>query len=76
MNIHVTDIGDAHIVPAATAHDFAWLELRARAAYLKRRVAIATVKMEHGLLAAEEQDELLLAGAELAAEIELWKAYR
>jgi hypothetical protein len=56
--------------------DFARLELRAAVAYLRRRIAIALIKKEHGLLAAAEQDELLLAGAELKAELELWEQYR
>jgi len=52
------------------------LELRAGIAYLRRRIAIAQIKTEYGLLTAEEQDELLLAGAELKAELELWGQYR
>ena len=61
---------------AYSAHDFARLELRAGIAYLRRRIAIARIKTEYGLLTTEEQDELLLAGAELKAEIELWGRYR
>jgi hypothetical protein len=61
---------------AYSAHDFARLELRAGVAYLRRRIAIARIKTEYGLLTAEEQDELLLAGAKLKAEIELWGRYR
>ena len=76
MNVMLTDTGATRLDLRATAHDFAWLELRARAGYLERRVAIAQVKMEHGLLTPAEQDELVLAGAELAADIELWRKYR
>jgi hypothetical protein len=61
---------------ANSAPDFAHLELRAGVAYLRRRIAIAQIKTEYGLLTAEEQDELLLAGAELKAELELWGQYR
>jgi hypothetical protein len=61
---------------AHNAHDFARLELRAGVTYLRQRIAIAQIQMEHGLLTAEEQDELLLAGAELKAEIKLWGKYR
>jgi hypothetical protein len=57
---------------ARNAHDFARLELRAGIAYLRRRIAIALIKTEYGLLTAVEQDELLLAGAKLKAEVELW----
>ena len=59
-----------------SAHDFARLELRAGIAYLRQRITIARIKTEYGLLSAEEQDELLLAGAKLKAEIELWGHYR
>ena len=59
-----------------STHDFARLELRAGIAYLRQRIAIAQIKTEYGLLTAEEQDELLLAGAELKAELELWGQYR
>ena len=61
---------------AYSAHDFARLELPAGVAYLRRRIAFARIKTEYGLLTAEEQDELLLAGAKLKAEIELWRPYR
>ena len=57
-------------------HDFAFLELRAARAYLERRIAIARVKEQHGLLTEEEQDDLILEVAELKADLELWKAYR
>ncbi len=57
-------------------HDFAYLELRAARAYLQRRVEIALVKWEHGLLTADEQDALLLEAAELEESINLWSAYR
>ena len=40
--------------------DFARLELRAAGAYLNRRIAIATVKQEHGLLTADEQDDIII----------------
>jgi hypothetical protein len=59
-----------------TLHDFEYLELRAARSYLQRRVDIALVKWEHGLLTAEEQDALLLEAAELEESIELWRAYR
>ena len=61
---------------AYSAHDFARLELRVGIVYLRQRIAIARIKREYGLLSAEEQDELLLAGAELKAELELWGQYR
>ena len=47
----VSDVGEP---------DVARLELRAAGAYLKRRVAIATVKQEHGLLTADEQDDIII----------------
>jgi hypothetical protein len=59
-----------------TEHDFAWLELRAARAYLERRVQIAMVKTEHGLLTEDEQDALVLEAAELREAIELWRQYR
>ena len=51
--------------------DFAYLELRAKRAYLERRIAIAKVKMEHGLLTDWEQDDLALEMAELKEQIRL-----
>ena len=59
-----------------SARDFAYLELRAARAYLERRIAIAKVKQEHGLLTDEEQDALILEAAELKADIELWRQHR
>jgi hypothetical protein len=90
MNVHVTDTGDIRVVDLDTgatlaadiadrrfsAHDFAYLELRAAWRYLERRIQIAQVKEQHGLLTEEEQDALALEVAELVADIELWKAYR
>jgi hypothetical protein len=57
-------------------HDFAWLELQAKRSYLARRIQIAQVKMEHGLLFDWEQDALALESAELREEIRLWGKYR
>lgn len=78
---HFTATGGAAADLAATErqfseHNFAYLELRAARAYLERRIAIAKVKQEHGLLTEEEQDALMLEAAELKADIELWRKYR
>ena len=59
-----------------TLHDFEFIDLRAARSYLQRRVDIALVKWEHGLLTAEEQDALILESAELRERIELWRACR
>jgi hypothetical protein len=79
--IRVVDL-DTCAVPAEidnggfSAHDFAWFELVVARNYLAQRIKIATVKMEHGLLDAEEMDALILEVAELVADLELWEAYR
>ena len=80
MTAMFTDIGLDNVAVQRhsefSAHDFAYLELRAARAY-RAAHRDRLVKQEHGLLTvAEQQDELLLAGAELVAAIELWKAYR
>lgn len=76
MNIHVSDTGfEADAERAQLVRLFQRLELRAEAAHLHRRCAIALVKMEYGLLTVAEMDLLLLEGAEFEADLELWKAY-
>jgi hypothetical protein len=74
--MEVGAVTSQHVEHRFSAHDFAYLELRAARAYLARRIAIATVKQDHGLLTEEEQDALILAAAELKADIELWRQYR
>jgi hypothetical protein len=51
------------------------LTLRARVDDLRQRCAIAQYRLAYDRLSAEEQDALLLEGAELMAEIELWEQY-
>jgi hypothetical protein len=69
----LTDTGTNPILVARMLDQ---MDLRVRCLALHRRAAIATIKMEYGLLSAWEQDELILEGKELAAAIELWRAYR
>ena len=51
-------------------------ELRARVMAHQHLVQIATVKQEHGLLTAEQQDDLLLDGEQLTLDCELWRMFR
>ena len=79
MTAMFTDIGLDNVAVQRhsefSAHDFAYLELRAARAYLARRIAIALVKQEHGLLTVAER-RAPAGRRELMADIELWKAYR
>ena len=82
MTIHVTatDGGVADFAGqpdrALTTRELERMDLRCRCLALHRRACIATIKWEHGLLTAEEQDDLVLEGKEMLAEIDLWEKYK
>ena len=57
---------------ASDAHLLDLMELRIDCRYLARRCAIAHVRLEHGQLTNEEQDELLTKGDLLKRAIAAW----
>ncbi len=71
-NFHGAAIGNLPL----TARELERMDLRCRCLALHRRASIAQIKMEYGLLTADEQDDLVLEGKELLAEIDLWRKYR
>jgi hypothetical protein len=75
MNVHFPTSG-AVVDLAVTERELQHIELLYKNAYFRKRCAIAQVRLEHGLLTADEQDALLLEGEELKAELELWSKYK
>ena len=52
------------------------IELHAEAEHLRQRIRIAIVKDQHGLLSEEEHDDLVLEGAALLHDADLWRTYK